>query len=55
MGKINPDNLPEIMENLDGLGIQLSQFISDTTLIFKFFGDPEKRDLLVNLQRLLPK
>ena len=55
LAKINPDNLPGINENLEKLGIKLSQFISDPGVFLSFFGDPEKSKLLVNLQKLLPK
>ena len=52
--KINVTNLPAIVEKLDMLGIQLTDFITNPGIFFEFLGDPVKSAILVDLQTLLP-
>ena len=53
--KINVTNLPLIVENLNLLGIQLTDFITNPGIFFEFLGDPEKSAILVELQSFLPR
>ena len=41
--KINVTNLPTIVEKLDMLGIQLTDFITNPGIFFEFLGDPENQ------------
>ena len=53
--KINVTNMPEIVAKLDLLGIQLTDLITNPGIFFEFLGDPEKSQILVDLQTLLPR
>ena len=53
--KINVTNMPAIVDKLDLLGIQLTDLITNPGIFFEFLGDPEKSQILVDLQTLLPR
>ena len=53
-GKIEPENMPKIDSLLKQLNVTLASFISDPGILFKFFGDPEKAKIMMEVQKLLP-
>ena len=55
MMKINLTNMPEIVNKLELLGIQLTDLITNPGIFFEFLGDEEKSKILVDLQSLLPR
>ena len=55
LAKINVTNMPLIKKKLDALEIQLTDFITNPGIFFDFLGDPEKSQILVDLQTLLPR
>ena len=40
--------------NLGQLNVTLATFIMEPTILFTFFGDPEKAQIMMEVQQLLP-
>lgn len=53
-GKIKPENMPKVDKLLGKLNVTLATFIMDPTVLFSFFGDPEKAQIMMEVQKLLP-
>jgi len=53
-GKIEQENMPEIDRLLGKLNVTLATFIMDPGILFTFFGDPEKAQIMMEVQKLLP-
>ena len=53
-GKIKQENMPQIDELLGKLNVTLVTFIMEPSILFTFFGDPEKAQILIEVQKLLP-
>jgi hypothetical protein len=54
MGKVVPENIPKIDKLLGKLGVTLFGFISNPSLLIKFFRDPELAVALTEMRKLLP-
>jgi hypothetical protein len=54
MKKINPQNVAEIDLLLSDLGVSMFEFISNPTLLVKFFRDPTLAVTLTKIRGLLP-
>jgi hypothetical protein len=52
--KIDQKNMPEIDELLGKLEVTLATFIMNPAILFSFFGDPEKAQVMLKVQKLLP-
>ena len=46
--------MPEIDRLLGKLNVTLATFIMDPGILFTFFGDPEKAQVMMEVQKLLP-
>lgn len=46
--------MPQIDELLGKLNVTLVTFIMEPSILFTFFGDPEKAQILIEVQKLLP-
>ena len=53
--KIDVNNLPAIVDKLELLEIDLTDFITNPGIFFEFLDDPVKLGVLTDLQDLLPK
>ncbi len=53
-GKIKPQNMPKVDELLSQLNVTLATFIMDPAVLFTFFGDPDKAQIMMQVQKLLP-
>ena len=49
-GKIEQENMPEIDRLLGKLNVTLATFIMDPGILFTFFGDPEKAQIMMEVE-----
>ena len=49
-GKIEQKNMPEIDRLLGKLNVTLATFIMDPGILFTFFGDPEKAQIMMEVE-----
>ena len=54
MAKVNPKNVKEIDGLLSDLGVTMFEFISNPSLLIKFFRDPKLSQTLARIRTLLP-
>ena len=54
MGKVNPEHVAEIDLLLSDLGVTMFEFISNPSLLIKFFRDPKLSQTLAKIRTLLP-
>ena len=54
MSKVNPKNVAEIDGLLSELGVTMFEFISNPSLLIKFFRDPKLSQTLARIRTLLP-
>ena len=53
--KIDASKLSEILQKIDLLNTHLTEFITSPGIIMEFLGDPKKSEVVIELQKLLPR